>query len=55
LFQYLKQYLDSGISVAWEVMDQLHLEVDALNLRISGVSAFYGDSEYKCWFATRSL
>ena len=44
LFQHMKQYFDAGIRVAADVMEQLHLEVDALNTT-SSVNAFYGETE----------
>lgn len=46
LFQYVKQCLDVGIGVAIDVMEQLHLEVDALNSRNSTVGAFLGGSDF---------
>lgn len=46
LFQYVKQCLEAGVSVAYDVMEQLHREVEVLNRRGSGVAGFYGRAEY---------
>jgi hypothetical protein len=45
LFQYVKQYLDVGIGVAKDVMEQLHVEVDALNTRKSTVDGFLAGTD----------
>ena len=45
LFQYLKQYVNDIVG-AYDTMEQLHHEVDAINTGASSVEAFYGAREY---------